>query len=128
MITLNDYWKGRDKEYPSDLTPEVTLHAEKLLIKVNQLLEHFGEERTCNSGWRPYTVQMKINPKSPNSKHITGDAIDLEDSDGKLKEWCVFNQDTLDLLGLWMEEPESTPSWVHVQQIPPKSGKRIFKP
>ena len=128
MITLSDYYMGRDKEYPSDLTDKIKSNAESLLLKVNELLGFFGESRTCNSGWRPKAVQMKVNPKAMGSKHISGDAIDLEDKDGKLKEWCVFNQATLEELGLYMEHPSATPTWVHLQQVPPASGNRIFKP
>lgn len=128
MITLKDFYMGRDTQYKSDLTEEVVAHATALLPKVNQLLTHFGQDRKVNSGWRPKTVQMAVNPKAPNSKHVTGDAIDLEDKDGCLKEWCVQNQAVLAACGLWMEDPKSTPTWVHVQQLPPKSGNRIFVP
>jgi hypothetical protein len=119
---------GRDKKYASDLTAEVRSSSEKLLYKINSLLQYFGEYRKVNSGWRPKQLQLEINPRAPNSKHITGNAIDLEDKDGKLKEWCVFNQDKLELEGLYMEDPASTPTWVHLQQVAPSSGKRIFKP
>lgn len=128
MITLKDYYKGRDKQYSKDLTDNVRTNAEKLLLKVNEMLSRFGQDRGVNSGWRPYSLQMEINPRAPNSKHVTGDAIDLEDRDGKLKEWCVFYLHHLEELGLWLEHPSATPTWVHVQQKPPGSGKRIFHP
>lgn len=128
MITLKDYWKGRDKQYAQDLTVDVQSCAYKLLFKVNELLSLFGENRQCNSGWRPLTVQMEINPRAPNSKHVTGNAIDIEDRDGKFKNWCMDHLFLLERLGLYMEAPESTPTWVHLQQIAPKSGKRVFKP
>lgn len=123
-----DYWKGRDVQYASELTPEIKVNAEKLLLKVTELLKRFGQERSATSGWRPLSVQMEINPRAPKSNHVTGNAIDLADGDGKLKEWCVFNLHHLEELGLWMEDPASTPTWVHLQQRPPNSGKRIFKP
>jgi len=119
---------GRDKEFLSELVDPLPIRAEKLLLKVNQLLQHFGEFRHVNSGWRPKAVQMKVNPKAMASKHITCDAIDLEDNLGKLKEWCVFNQDKLEEVGLWMEHPSATPTWVHLQQVAPNSGNRIFHP
>ena len=128
MITLSDYYMNRDKEYPTDLTEKIATNAASLLIKVNELLNFFGSTRSVNSGWRPRAVQMKVNPKAMGSKHISGNAIDLEDKDGKLKEWCVFNQATLEELGLYMEHPSATPTWVHLQQVPPASGNRIFKP
>jgi len=30
--------------------------------------------------------------------------------------------------GLWAEDFRWTPTWVHLQRIPPKSGKRIYIP
>lgn len=128
MITLVDYLKGRDKEYPADFTPEIVKHATVVLERANTLLGAAQLQRGCNSGWRPYTLQMKVNPKAPNSKHITGDAIDIEDADGKLKEWLMFNQDILEKLDLYMEHPDSTPTWVHVQIVPPRSKNRVFRP
>jgi hypothetical protein len=128
MITLKDYYKGRDVQYKKDLTAQVVANATTLLSTVNKLLDKFGANRGCNSGWRPYTVQMEINPRAPNSKHVTGDAIDIEDADGKLKKWLIANPEVLIALGLYMEDPKSTPTWVHVQQIAPRSGNRVFKP
>lgn len=128
MISLKDFYKGRDSTYSSDLTPEIQVNASKLLLKVNELMRLFGEDRKCNSGWRPLTIQMEVNPRAPKSNHVTGNAIDLEDRDGRFKTWCVGNLLLLEHLGLYMEDPDSTPTWVHVQQIAPRSGKRVFKP
>ena len=125
MITEKDYLMGRESP---ELTDDIRTHISQLLPKVNRLMEEFGEERGVNSGWRTPSMQMKINPKAPKSKHTTGDAIDLEDKDGKLKEWCVDNQDLLEECELYMEHPSATPTWVHLQQIPPRSGNRIFYP
>jgi hypothetical protein len=128
MITLQDYYMGREVIYSKDLTEGVVQRATLLLPKIDAILKAFGEERKVNSGWRPKQLQMKINPKAPNSKHITGDAIDLEDRDGKFKLWCVAHEDVLESLGLHMEHPKATPTWVHLQQVAPKSGKVIFIP
>lgn len=128
MITMQEYFNGRDIKYKEDYTDDILYNASGLLDKVNYLLDRFGEDRRCNSGWRPKTVQMRINPKAPNSKHITADAIDIEDKDGKFKSWCMSNQDFLKATNLYMEHPDSTPTWVHLQQIPPKSKKIVFIP
>ena len=128
MITLQDYYMGREVIYSKDLTTGVMQNAERLVATINELLALFGEQRKVNSGWRPKKLQMEINPKAPNSKHITGDAIDLEDKDGKFKSWCVDNEIVLAANGLYMEHPKATPTWVHLQQVAPKSGKVIFVP
>lgn len=128
MITLQDYYMGREVIYSKDLTEGVVKNATLLLPKIDALLKAFGEERKVNSGWRPKQLQMQINPKAPNSKHITGDAIDLEDKNGKFKSWCLDNEIVLAANGLYMEHPKATPTWVHLQQVAPKSGKVIFIP
>lgn len=128
MITLQEYYMGREVIYSKDFTASVMQNAERLIATVNQLLSMFGEQRKVNSGWRPKKLQMEINPRAPNSKHITGDAIDLEDRNGKFKLWCVAHEDVLESLGLHMEHPKATPTWVHLQQVAPKSGKVIFVP
>jgi hypothetical protein len=125
-VTIKDYLMGRGDLYL--LPQQVVVNAAKLLDKINPLLKEFGEDRRCTSGWRPAELNAKVPGAAKTSKHITGDAIDLEDVDGKLKEWCVFNQDKLEALGLYMEHPEATPTWVHLQQLPPRSGNRIFRP
>jgi hypothetical protein len=128
MITLQEYYMGREVIYSKDFTASVMQNAERLIATVNQLLSMFGEQRKVNSGWRPKKLQMEINPRAPNSKHITGDAIDLEDRNGKFKLWCVAHENVLESLGLHMEHPKATPTWVHLQQVAPKSGKVIFVP
>ena len=126
MITVKEYLMGRDSKYP--LPPQVVVNAAKLLDKVHALLADARISRVISSGWRPAEFNATVPGAAKTSKHITGDAVDLEDRDGKLKEWCVFNLDKLKLLDLYMEDPASTPTWVHLQQIAPKSGKQIFKP
>ncbi len=128
MITLTDFLKGRDKLYPKDYTVTVEKNSVRLIETINKFLTEVGIPKTVNSGWRPYTVQMEVNPRAPNSKHVTGNAIDLEDKDRKLTEYILANLWVLEKYGLYMEDPESTKTWVHLQNIPPRSGKRIFRP
>lgn len=128
MITIDDYFMGRREKYPRDVTPELLARAELTVLRANQLLTEFGNNRKVNSGWRPKSLQMEINPRAPNSKHITGDAIDIEDANGDLKHWCMDNGILLAAMGLYMEDPSSTPTWLHIQTVAPKSGKIVFKP
>jgi hypothetical protein len=56
-------------------------------------------------------------------------AIDLEDVDGTLDKWCFANASlVLRDLALWLEHPDATPTWTHVQLKPPGSGNRVFRP
>lgn len=83
---------------------------------------------TVTSGLRSLEQQMKVNPKAPKSKHLTGEAVDILDQSGRLKAWVKENIALIEEIGLWMEDFLSTPSWVHFQIVPPASGHRFFIP
>lgn len=125
-ISVSEYLMDRitlDK-----LTDEQVRNMNTLIPKVNELLEKSGEYRKVNSGYRSLEDQQRINPKSMKSKHLECAAVDLEDKDGALGDFCLHNLDLLVQLGLYLESPESTPGWVHLQCVAPKSGKTIFRP
>lgn len=122
-ITLRDYWQGRAIKYPPGAT--TVANATALLKKVNMLLVEFGEWRSVNSGYRPPIINALVGG-AKGSKHQTGDAIDLEDKDGQLKLFC--SEERLASYDLYMEHGDATPTWVHLQRLPPTSGVRIFKP
>ena len=128
MLTLHDYWMGRDVEHIRDMTGDILGNADETVRKANQLLRTFGESRTVNSGWRPPSVNAATPNAALKSKHMTGQAIDLADPDGDLDEWCMENLATLEEIGLWLEHPAATKGWCHLQIVPPKSGKRVFYP
>jgi uncharacterized protein YcbK (DUF882 family) len=127
MITLDDYLMGRDKKFPNDFNDDILKNAKSIVAKASEVLSAFGEKRKVTSGWRPPTIN-KMNNGAPKSQHMYGNAIDIEDGDGRLKKWCVTNIERLVELGLYMESPTATPSWVHLQQVAPRSGNRIFVP
>jgi hypothetical protein len=61
------------------------------------------------------------------SLHLAGAAVDISDPDGSLHDWCKANEPLLARVGLWMEEKDDQRR-VHFQILPPRSGKRFFKP
>ncbi len=130
MITLADYWMGRDKEYPLAMTPEIERNAERTVQLANALLARFGEGRKVNSGWRPPAVNASIPNAAPRSKHMMGQAIDLSDPEGDLDDWLMSadGHKALEELGLWMEHPAATKGWAHLQPVPARSGRRVFYP
>lgn len=141
MILLDQYWMGRDEEYPDDLTDEVRDNAGLLLERVNRLLESAAAKDVnpaidattgtfVASGWRPRTVNDSTRNSGKNSRHIVGLAIDLRDTvpERPLARWCLRNLDLLEEIGLWMEDPQWTPTWVHLQAVPPGSGRRVYVP
>lgn len=127
-ITIEQYFMGREEKYGSELTDELRWNASSTVDRVNQLLEAFGESRTVNSGWRPAEINAATPNAAKKSKHTTCQACDLSDPNGSLDAWCLAHPEALERIGLWQEDPGSTPGWAHVQIIPPNSGKRVFKP
>lgn len=112
---------NRDKEFP--LSPELEKNLEKLLIAVNKLRSAYGKPMYVSSGYRPGKYN-KAAGGANRSSHLTCEAVDFKDADGKLKAWITVKM--LEDCGLYMEWPADTPTWMHVQIRPTKS--RIFKP
>ena len=81
------------------------------------------------SGWRPAAINDATANAAKLSKHLTGEGIDLRDTGTRdLARWCLRNLDALEEIGLWMEDPQWTPSWVHLQIVPPNSHRRVYCP
>lgn len=128
MITLPDYYMGRDRRYAAELSTELRANAAVTVERANALLAIAGMKRGVNSGWRPAAVNASIRNASKRSKHMLCLAIDLDDDDNSLDAWCMSHLAELERLGLWLEHPSATPRWCHVQTVPPRSGNRVFYP
>lgn len=132
MITLPDYLQGRDvaPEYCQEYNAGVESNAVDLLMRVNGLMAEFGESRKVNSGWRPPSYNCTVLGAAKTSRHMTGEAIDLDDDYGDLDEWLMSQngEEALRQLKLWHEHPASTKGWAHLQSRPPRSGNLHFYP
>ena len=129
MITVEEYLSQHGAGHESELTGELRANAQMTVDKANQLLQAFGEDRGQRSGWRPQSVNDAMPNAAYHSWHITCQAIDLDDDDKRLQEWCAADKGAnLIPLGLYMENPIATPSWCHVQIVPPHSGQRVYFP
>lgn len=144
QITVGDYFTGpgrvlRDLKYADDLTDEIRENAAETVRRANLLLAMMAADGVpldadpqtgslSHSGWRPPAVNAATPGAAKKSNHMIGKADDLYDPHGKLDEWCMANLDKLEQIGLWLESPESTPGWCHVQIVPPGSGRRVFHP
>lgn len=130
MISESAYWKGRDMQYPCPAA--VRANAPITLSKVNILLGMAEKDGVfcdkCSSGWRPIGINDKTSNAAKGSKHISGQALDVFDPERRFAQWCILNLDKLEAVGLWMEDPRWTPTWVHLQTIPPNSGHRVYVP
>lgn len=141
MISLADYFMGRREAYPLAMSPGIEREALRTVELANKLLAQAATygvslppspftKSAVASGWRPPQYNATVANAAPNSKHMTGQAIDIYDPDGDLDDWLMTGegQAALTALGLWMEHPSATKSWAHLQTIPPRSGRRVFYP
>lgn len=140
MIILDDYWMGREVSHPGDMTDAIINNATLLLGRVNLLLSWAYRDNVrpaldartgthVASGWRPPAINDATANAASHSRHLTGEAIDLRDNGARdLARWCLRNLDALEEIGLWMEDPQWTPTWVHLQTQPPGSRRRVYCP
>ncbi len=130
MITLQQYWMGRDILYRLDLTQQIRDNAEELLRRVNGLLSELGVENVrVSSGWRPKQVNAATQGASKTSYHIVGKAVDIEDLGHRLYDKLMQNPALLDKYGLWAEDKSATETWLHLD-VGTRSARhpRVFKP
>lgn len=134
LISLDDYFGNMSHiERPSK---EVMENAEILLQRVNELLHRVvamepklesARNPRVNSGWRPRAYNAGVAGAAVNSRHITGQAIDLADTDG-LDDFLFGHVHLLEDCELWCEHPAASRGWTHLQSIQPRSGNRFFFP
>lgn len=136
-ITAAQYFGGY-AEHP-DATAQVRYHATGLLDVVNDLLE-VAERAGCelpsdpdtgcviggdgNGGFRPQDCKVGMK----DSNHKQGRAVDIYDPRRQFASWCLAHPKELEKRGLHMEDPRWTPTWVHLQDVPPGSGKLVYIP
>lgn len=141
MISLADFWMGRDVLYADELNDEIRWNAADTVAKINKALSLAAAEgvfpgidpRTgteVSSGWRPLAVNERTNNSASNSKHLVARACDIRDTkERSLARWAVVNGERLKAIGiLGMERPAWTPTWVHLQTVPVASGHWCYIP
>lgn len=125
-ITRNEVLMGRDKQYP--LTPEMEQNLAKLLQALNLFRQMYGKPMIVTSGYRPAAINATVAGAAKKSNHQMCLACDFADPDKKLAKYCNDNLYILEQCGLYLESTDYTKNWVHLQVVPPKSGKRVFIP
>lgn len=128
LISLADYFMGRDRTHAHELTAALRANAALTVERANRLLARAGLAGVVTSGWRPSAINAAVPNASPRSKHLSCQAIDLDDTDDALDDWCLSHLPALAEIGLWLEHPDATPGWCHLQIVPPRSGRRVFMP
>jgi len=133
-LTLDD-WITSSGKYPDransvELTYDIKSAAMVLVDKINELGRRLGLGKlTVSSGFRPSKVNAAIKHAAKASGHLRGLAVDFADADGKLKEKIRKHPEILRELELFMEHPDATQTWAHLDYIKRSDRPdRLFKP
>lgn len=127
---------GKHLDRVSLATAGIVISAGDLAWKLTQLLGHYAQSvpqdvssrPSINSGYRTPAANIAAGG-AKNSAHLWGLAVDFTDSSRLLTEWVLTNIGYLQQYGLWVEDPYSTPTWLHIQSRPvPSCESRIFMP
>lgn len=111
-----------------DLSPELQQNLRILHERINIIRAEYGKPMVVSSGYRRQSDNDKTANAAKMSNHLKCAAVDIRDTDGKFWAWCIKNIETFEELDLYLEDKRWTPTWVHIQIFPPKSGKRVFIP
>lgn len=121
MITRKEILMGREGEYP--LSGILESNLANLLVALNAFRKLYGKPLRVSSGYRPGRFNTAANG-AKTSAHLTCEAVDFKDADGAVKKFATA--EVLEKCGLYMEHPDATPTWCHLQIRETKN--RIFKP
>lgn len=132
MISREDYITASGK-YPerlksTELTLEVEANIKRLLLVVNSLLKELGiVGAVVSSGFRPSAVNAQIKNSAKKSAHMVGLAIDIVGVD--LAKLLLKKPELLKKHGLWLEHPDYTKTWTHLDLISRSARKiQVFIP
>lgn len=105
--------------------PALEGNLSKLLVALNKFRSLYGIPMIVTSGYRTPDHNASVGG-AKNSAHCLCMAADFSDKDRSLCNWILANESILEQCGLWMEDPDSTTTWVHLQIRP--AVHRIFEP
>lgn len=133
LFTANDIITSQGK-YPARAkhpacTKEVVDNADDLTDRLNGLFEDYL--KACiSSGFRTPESNAETPGAAAGSHHMRANASDIQTLGYFLKADYLKNKEKSLLVkhDLYLEDPEYTKGWTHLQRVPPKSGKRIFIP
>lgn len=111
----------------SALQNEEKYNLANLLASVNFIRGMYGKPMRITSGYRTKDINALVKG-STRSAHLVCMAVDIHDPTGEFAQWCLDNIPVLEKAGLFMENPEVTRGWVHLQTRRPLSGTRVFNP
>ena len=100
-------------------------NCEEILAAVNIIRAVYGRPMIVSCFYRS-PAHDKAKGRSGKSQHCLKRAVDFSDPSGSLDTWCKANLDILEKAGLWLESPDHTPGWCHLDLKPRKN--RVFLP
>lgn len=107
------------------IPPELFENTADFLVVLNKFREYCGIPMVPTSFYRTVEHEHKQG-RSGKSDHTKCLACDFRDTDKKLAKWVKDNTGVVESLGLYVEDPEYTPSWLHLTTV--KKSKTIFIP
>lgn len=134
MIKMSEILRSAKLE---DQSKEIQGNLGILLERVNKVRAAYGKPMIVTSGLRTMEDHLRIyrekgitdQSKIPmRSRHLFGQAVDISDPKQELQQWILKNEKLMEEIGLWFEDFSATKNWVHMQIVPPASGRRFFKP
>lgn len=135
MILADEYFQDSITNYGYTPRSWDYEQVDDLLTRVAAMEESYVEETggslfDLRSGHRTREKTLALIKAgyraSVGGKHETSQAVDIADPENKIDDWLTDAK--LESFGLWREDPADTDTWCHVQNVPPPSGKRTFKP
>lgn len=119
MVIRKEILMGRDAEYP--LSAELEANLIDYLERINKFRAFYNKPMYVNSGYRPGKYNEAAGG-AKGSSHMLCMAADFKDKDGSLDAFCVEHIDKLNEFGLYLEHPDHTPGWCHLQSRPTKNN------
>ena len=126
MITSDEYFQDSISNFGFTPSEADYKSAADLLDKVNALFPdcqlrsgHRTREKTLALIAAGYRAALGGNHEKSLAVDVS-DPLNLKDD--------ALNDAILEEAGLWRETPHATPTWCHLQSVPPKSGARTFQP
>lgn len=114
-LRVESLFSSYGDNYRKERSESVMTNAVNLVKRVNGLLDDLGwkDSIVVSSGWRPESINRAIGG-AKNSYHTKGMAVDISDPYKRLAKAILERVDLLDKYELWMENPEKTSNWVHM--------------
>jgi hypothetical protein len=130
MILTDEYFQDSIVNYgfkPNALDYE---RSDDLLTRVNAIFEALGYPCEIRSGHRTREKTLALiasgHRAAVGGNHEQSLAVDVADPTNMAD--ADLSDELLEQYGLYRESPTATASWVHLQSVPPKSGRRTFNP